>query len=333
VYRGEFDLALRLDEDLLCLSRQRNDSPGLVLGHQSFGRNLFFVGRFTSSRSHLEEALALYDPISHRSLGDQVGAYPHVGAQAYLGNVLFCLGYPDQALERSSAAIAEARRLAHPPSVAGNIATGIRLRLLVGDDAALGEWVDQLVAVTTEQGFPHWRAVGTIFRGWVKVKNGDVAEGISLLRSGSAASRATGAWIPHNIALLAATCEIAGQIEEALTPAVLIDYGDVGNGPASLDAITLELCLLFHPQRIDMGGWPTLEQAKQWGSLDAYLDGCPAAEFTRECRAWATRVAAGQREIAASAYAYLFRQLKYADTNKVLALALLAGIKIFYDQT
>ena len=61
--------------------------------------------------------------------------------------------------------------------------------------------------------------VGTIYRGWVKVKNGDVAEGISLLRSGSAAYRATGAemWMPYYIALLARACEIAGQIEEALT--------------------------------------------------------------------------------------------------------------------
>ena len=70
-----------------------------------------------------------------------------------MGNVLFCLGYPDQALERSSAAIAEAERLTHPPSLAGHLATGIRLRLLVGDNAALGEWVDQLVTVTQQLAF------------------------------------------------------------------------------------------------------------------------------------------------------------------------------------
>jgi len=214
LYRGELDLALRLDEDLLRLSSQRNDSGGLVLGHSSSGRDLFFVGRFASSRSHLEEALALYDPISHSTLAHRTGFYP---SSAYLGIVLFCLGYPDQALQRSSAAVAEARRLAHPPSLAGNLATGIRLRLLVGDNAALDEWVDQLVTVTTEQSFPHWRALETICRGWIKVKNGDVAKGISLLRSGGAASRAPGAWKPHNIALLAAACEIAGQIEEGLT--------------------------------------------------------------------------------------------------------------------
>ena len=66
--------------------------------------------------------------------------------------------------------------------------------------------------------FPRWRAIGTIFHGWVKIKTGDVAEGISLLRSGSTADRATGgeAWVPYHIALLAGACEAAGQIEEAL---------------------------------------------------------------------------------------------------------------------
>jgi predicted ATPase len=46
-----------------------------------------------------------------------------------------------------------------------------------------------------------------------------VAEGISLLRTGSKAFRATGTqvWAPHNIALLAHACELGGQIEKALT--------------------------------------------------------------------------------------------------------------------
>jgi predicted ATPase len=136
-----------------------------------------------------------------------------------LGVVLFCLGYPDQASAQSSAAIAEARRLAHPPSIASSLALGARLLSLGENSAALGEWVDQLVTVTTEQGLPHWRSQGTIFSGWVKVKNGDIAEGISLLRSGSAAYRATGAevWMPYHLARLAEACETALQIEETST--------------------------------------------------------------------------------------------------------------------
>src|SRR6516165_687261 len=57
-HRCEFDLAQRLDEDLLRQSRERSDAAGLILGHLSSGVNLMFAGRFTSSRSHLEKALA-----------------------------------------------------------------------------------------------------------------------------------------------------------------------------------------------------------------------------------------------------------------------------------
>jgi class 3 adenylate cyclase/predicted ATPase len=222
VYRGEFDRTQRLDGDLLRLSRLRNDSGGLVLGHLSSGRTLISVGRFASAQSHLEAGLELYDSVSHRMLAHQAGIHPQVISQAYLANVLFCLGFPDQALARSNAAVAEAGRLAHRPSLAGSLSLACRLRSLSRDDADLDGLADQLAAVATEQGFPHWRAEGTICRGWVKVKNGDVAEGISLLRSGAAAYCATGAelWTPYHNALLARACEIAGQIEEAV---ILLD--------------------------------------------------------------------------------------------------------------
>jgi hypothetical protein len=48
---------------------------------------------------------------------------------------------------------------------------------------------------------------------------------------------------------------------------------------------------------------------------------------------WARRIAAGNREIAACAYSYLVRQLKYPDTDKPLALSLLVDVKAFFDAT
>jgi predicted ATPase len=79
--------------------------------------------------------------------------------------------------------------------------------------------VDELVAVATNQWLPIWRVVGAFYLGWIKVKNNDVAEGMSLLRTSLAAYRVTrgAAWRPYFVVLLAEAWEIAGQFEKAIT--------------------------------------------------------------------------------------------------------------------
>jgi predicted ATPase len=133
-----------------------------------------------------------------------------------LGLVLFCLGFPDQALAQTNKAIAEARRLPHPPTLAMSLSMDAHLLSIIGDDTSVEQRADGLVAVAIDQGFPFYRATGVMFCGWVKAKNADVTEGLFLLRAGSSAYCATGTtlWMPFYIALLAGACEIAGQIEE-----------------------------------------------------------------------------------------------------------------------
>jgi len=213
--RGELTLAHRLDEDLLRLSRQRNGPAGLFLAHQSCGRNLMFAGRLVAARSHLEESIALCDLDSDQSVVRQAGLHPEVASQGFLAIVLFCLGHPVQALARSTAAIANARRRGHPPSLAMSLTNAARLLSFTGNGAALDEWAGELATMADEQGFPLWRAAGIIFRGWVRVNSGDVAEGTLLLHKGLAAYRATGAeaWVPYQIGLLARAYKNAGQIE------------------------------------------------------------------------------------------------------------------------
>jgi len=213
--RGELDRKLSLDRDLLRLSRQRNDFGGLVLGRLSAGQTLMLIGRFAQSRSDLEQVAALYDPTSHGSLVHLAGMHPQVVSLGFLSLVLFCLGFPDQALAQGNAAIEEARKLAHPPSLALTLGCGNRLLSLIGDNSIFGELAHELIAMATEQAFPYWHAQGTIFAGWRKVKTGDVVEGISLLRRGSTAFRATGAelWAPHHNALLATALKSRGKLK------------------------------------------------------------------------------------------------------------------------
>jgi hypothetical protein len=70
--------------------------------------------------------------------------------------------------------------------------------------------------------------MGTIWRGWVKVKNGDLSEGTSLLRSGSSAYRSTGA----EVKMLASPATIAHHIRRScqssvqrLSPGALRGWG------------------------------------------------------------------------------------------------------------
>ena len=127
--------------------------------------------------------------------------------------------YPDQALARSNAAIAEARRLAHPPSLALSLAPAARLLSLVGDHVALDERADQLVAVDDRAGFPLLACDGNDLsrlgegQKW-RCGGGDIA---SAQRFDRLPRHRGGKWMPYHIALLAKACEIAGQIEEAVT--------------------------------------------------------------------------------------------------------------------
>lgn len=109
---------------------------------------------------------------------------------------------------------------------------------------------------------------------------------------------------------------------------MLIDFGDVGSDTVSLDRITLELCPYFHPQFARTSAvWIDGIDADNWHSLDQYAASTPRHQFVRDCRAWAHDVAASGREVPASAYAYLVRQLKLPDTDKALTQRFLESVR------
>jgi len=136
-----------------------------------------------------------------------------------LGIVLLCLGFPDQALAQSNAAIAEARRLAHPTSLAVSLTLGSLPLWLVGITQPSANGQPSWLRSRPSRISPSGGAQERISRGWVKVQQGDVTEGISLLRSGASAYRVTGAVLlnVYYSTLLALAYEIAGRVDESMT--------------------------------------------------------------------------------------------------------------------
>lgn len=105
---------------------------------------------------------------------------------------------------------------------------------------------------------------------------------------------------------------------------MVIDYNDAGPSFASVDPITLELSVIFHKNHAQLGSvWPTVANMQAWPDLDRYLQGCPFPTFVRQCREWALAAANSPEEVLAVAFGYAMRQLKYQDTRKDLARALI----------
>jgi class 3 adenylate cyclase/predicted ATPase len=216
--RGDFQTAYELGEQLLGLAQREQDSALLVEAHYVLGTTLFHLGELDPAREHLERGIALYDPQQHRFLAFRYGQDPGVFCLCYMVRILWFLGYPDQALQRSQEALALAQDLSHPFSLALALTFAALVHQLRQEGRATQEQAEVAIALCTEQGFAFYQAMGTILHGWALTVQGQKGEGITQMRQGLIAWQATGAELfrPHLLALLAEGYGRAGQVEEGL---------------------------------------------------------------------------------------------------------------------
>lgn len=137
--------------------------------------------------------------------------------------------------------------------------------------------------------------------------------------------------------VLATTCcqhrdlHCANVVFDGRGRAMLIDFGDTGQAYASVDPVTLELSTVFHSQHVSISNdWPSEAAITAWLNLDEFTRECPFAAFISACREWANAEAGSPGEVVAVAYGYAMRQLKYQDTNKALARALIRSCIAFF---
>jgi predicted ATPase len=161
--------------------------------------------------------MAFYDPQQHHTHALLYGQDLGVLCQGYT-RPLWSLGYPEQARQRSYAAMTLAEELQHPFSLAfalNWLATVSQFRREV---QGTYKWAERVVALCTEQGFGLWVPFATVLRGWALAQQGQYVEGIAQMQQGTAAWRATGATVdqPYFLALLADAYGHAGHVDNAL---------------------------------------------------------------------------------------------------------------------
>ncbi len=178
VTQAEFQQAHDLGDQLLGLVQRHQDPVLLVEAHYVLGVTLFWKGALALSRSHLEQAVAHYDrqrSPTHVALYTQD---PEGVCLIRLAIDLWCLGYAEQAQARSREAVARARELAHPFSLAYVLATDAWLQNLRRDVCATREQAEADIVLCREHGIAFWLPLGQILHGWALGEQGEVAAGI-----------------------------------------------------------------------------------------------------------------------------------------------------------
>jgi predicted ATPase len=132
----------------------------------------------------------------------------------------FTSGYADQARLRRDEAITQARQRS-PYTLASVLSVS-----WFGDWAIEGvqspqtmlRSADEVLAISSEQGFPFWLGFGNVMRGWGLSAEGQTAAGIQLIRQGMDIFRGTGSnlVVPFFLTALAEVYGMAGQPEEGL---------------------------------------------------------------------------------------------------------------------
>src|SRR5262249_25767992 len=142
--------------------------------------------------THCEEGITLIDPVTQRALAFRHGESPGMRCLGMAAIMLWCLGYPEQAVLRIQEAQTLAQELAHPFSLgfAQHFAAFLHQRRR--EVPAVQAQAESILTLATTHGFPIWMGYGACWRGWALAMQGDGKAGLALLRQGLAALVAMG---------------------------------------------------------------------------------------------------------------------------------------------
>lgn len=215
--RAEYSTACELGERLLSVAQSAQDPDMLVEANAALGTTLFCQGDLCNAHEHLERARVLYNPDRHRIHTITYGMDPGYALTFSAWN-LWYLGFPDQANKRSQNALALAKKISHPFSLAFTLSARSILGQFQHDVQLAEECADAAIKLSLDQGYPLYLARGTILQGWARTEQGNIDEGIAQLINGIATYQEAGAELgcSYFLALLAAARGRAGHPQVGL---------------------------------------------------------------------------------------------------------------------
>ena len=219
--RAAYRAARERAQQLLRLAQSAADPTLLVLAHYAVGGTSLHTGELRLAREHQQIAISIYDQERDRQLA-LMGVDAKEGCLSYAGWTLWHLGYPDEALATCKEAVAFARDISHPNSVASAEFFLNIVNVLRRDASAAEKGADRVIAFSTEHGVgAAWLAFVAVHLGWALIEQGAKQEEIRRIQEGIATAHAAGADIGrgHLLCYLAEACMKADRLDDALSAA------------------------------------------------------------------------------------------------------------------
>ena len=211
------DVMRELAAQFLALAEKHGATVPLMVGHRVMGITLMETGDVAQSRTHYNQAIALYDPAEHRPLATRLGQDAGVAALSYRSRALWLLGYPDAALRDNDDALKKAREIGQAVTLMTALSRIAISNTIFRNYVAATAQAQELVALAEEKGSPYWKVIGMMIRGSVLALTGRASEAIEMLISGISAYRTTGGTVftPLTLPILAHAHAELGQFKEA----------------------------------------------------------------------------------------------------------------------
>ncbi len=216
--RAEYFVALDVADRLVALAA-RSDRPELkVAASRAVGSVLVYCGddkaEALRALQHAIATDAAYGDSDRRGPALNDVADAAVASQAYAAWTLWLQDRTDEANAMSDAAVAHARALGHPFTLALALSFDSWLRQFQGDVAAVRARADEVWTFAIEQGFGFWIGWASIMRGWATAGEGDLTSGAGQIRQGLVDWQATGSQLgtTYFLALLADVLGQAGEV-------------------------------------------------------------------------------------------------------------------------
>jgi DNA-binding winged helix-turn-helix (wHTH) protein/predicted ATPase len=189
------DAACLLAQQFLALAEQQKAAAPIMIGHRLLGMTLLCMGDAADGRSHLDRALALYDPGLHRPLAARFGHDVGAAIMSFRPLALWLLGYPKAALTDTARALDVARKTDHIPTLLFAFSCTALTLVCCRDYAAANAQLDECVALAEEKGAVLFKGLATAQRGCVLALTGKASDAVQTIGAGMTGYRSTGATV------------------------------------------------------------------------------------------------------------------------------------------